>query len=131
MNLRNTWKAGIYIRLSKVDEDEEKNESESITNQRSFIISFLQENGFELYDEYIAFLSRLMHVNVMDTKNTYKARDTLKVTKLFLLKSNNLFLIIKYNTTGINKHIKLYILSIIVDNIVLQNSNTCPPLVIE
>ena len=53
MNLRNTWKAGIYIRLSKVDEDEEKNESESITNQRSFIISFLQENGFELYDEYI------------------------------------------------------------------------------
>ena len=51
MNLKNTWKAGIYIRLSKADE--EKNESESITNQRNFIISYLQENGYELYDEYV------------------------------------------------------------------------------
>ena len=39
MNLKNTWKAGVYIRLSKADE--EKNESESITNQRNFIISYL------------------------------------------------------------------------------------------
>ena len=53
MNLKNTWKAGIYIRLSKADELEGKNESESITNQRNFIISYLQENGYELYDEYI------------------------------------------------------------------------------
>ena len=53
MNLKNTWKAGIYIRLSKADELEVKNESESITNQRNFIISYLQENGYELYDEYI------------------------------------------------------------------------------
>ena len=52
MNITNTWKAGIYIRLSKADEDD-KNESESITNQRNFIISYLQENGYELYDEYI------------------------------------------------------------------------------
>lgn len=51
MNTKNTWKAGIYIRLSKADE--EKNESESVTNQRNFIISYLQENGYELYDEYI------------------------------------------------------------------------------
>ena len=35
MNTKNTWKAGIYIRLSKADE--EKSESESITNQRNFI----------------------------------------------------------------------------------------------
>lgn len=53
MNLRNTWKAGIYIRLSKADEEDGKNESESITNQRSFITSYLHENGYELYDEYI------------------------------------------------------------------------------
>ena len=53
MDLKNTWKAGIYIRLSKADELEGKNESESITNQRNFIISYLQENGYELYDEYI------------------------------------------------------------------------------
>ena len=51
MSIKNTWKAGIYIRLSKADE--EKSESESITNQRNFIISYLQENGYELYDEYI------------------------------------------------------------------------------
>lgn len=53
MSLKNTWKAGIYIRLSKADEEEGKSESESITNQRNFIISYLQENGYELYDEYI------------------------------------------------------------------------------
>ena len=53
MNLKNTWKAGIYIRLSKADETEENAESESIPNQRNFIISFLQENNYELYDEYI------------------------------------------------------------------------------
>ena len=57
MNYKNTWKAGIYIRLSKADEEkidkQRENESESITNQRNFIISFLQENGYELYDEYV------------------------------------------------------------------------------
>lgn len=53
MSFKNTWKAGIYIRLSRADVEEGKTESESITNQRNFIISYLQENGYELYDEYI------------------------------------------------------------------------------
>ena len=65
MNTKNTWKAGIYIRLSKADEG--KNESESITNQRNFIISYLQENGYELYDEYIddviKFFEKLMEAD--------------------------------------------------------------------
>ena len=51
MKLDNRWRVGIYIRLSK--SDELKNESESITNQRNFIISFIQENGYKLYNEYI------------------------------------------------------------------------------
>ena len=46
-----TYKVGIYIRLSRED-DEKNNESESITNQRSFILDYLKENNYTLYDEY-------------------------------------------------------------------------------
>ena len=50
--IKNAYKVGMYIRLSR--EDEEKNdESESITNQRSFILDYLKENGYTLYDEYV------------------------------------------------------------------------------
>ena len=51
-----TYKVGIYIRLSREDDDkdkEEESESESITNQRSFILDFLKENNYTLYDEYV------------------------------------------------------------------------------
>jgi DNA invertase Pin-like site-specific DNA recombinase len=46
------YKVGIYIRLSKEDEDK-INESESITNQRNYILDYLKNNDFILYKEYI------------------------------------------------------------------------------
>jgi DNA invertase Pin-like site-specific DNA recombinase len=50
--IQNACKVGMYIRLSREDEDKE-NESESITNQRSFILDFLKENNYTLIDEYV------------------------------------------------------------------------------
>lgn len=41
----------LYMRLSKDDGDKE--ESESITNQRKILKSFVKENNYEIYDEYI------------------------------------------------------------------------------
>jgi len=49
------YKTGIYIRLSKEDEDKEhkrENESESIGNQRSLLMAYLKSNGFVLTEEY-------------------------------------------------------------------------------
>ena len=43
--------AALYMRLSKDDEDKE--ESESITNQRKILKSFAEENNYEIYDEYV------------------------------------------------------------------------------
>ncbi len=52
MNHNQTFKAGIYIRLSR--EDEEKTlESESITSQRDLLISYVKQHHFQLIDEYI------------------------------------------------------------------------------
>ena len=41
----------LYMRLSKDDGDKE--DSESITNQRKILRAFAKENGYEIYDEYI------------------------------------------------------------------------------
>ena len=41
----------IYLRLSKDDGDKE--ESESITNQRKILKSYVKENGYTLYGEYV------------------------------------------------------------------------------
>lgn len=49
-NPRN-FKVAAYIRLSK--EDGDKQESESVTNQRNLILRYVQENKLELVDEYI------------------------------------------------------------------------------
>ena len=53
-----TYRVGIYMRLSREDEDKDNDkrsekESESITNQRTFILDYLKENNFTLYDEYV------------------------------------------------------------------------------
>ncbi len=46
------YKVGIYIRLSK--EDEEKVcESESVTNQRTLILKYIKENNYEFISEYV------------------------------------------------------------------------------
>lgn len=43
--------AGLYMRLSQ--EDERTGESLSIENQRQMLRRYAEENGFEIYDEYI------------------------------------------------------------------------------
>lgn len=45
------FSVGIYLRLSK--EDEYSGQSESITNQRDFITSYVIEQGWNIYDVYI------------------------------------------------------------------------------
>lgn len=43
--------AGLYLRLSK--DDERQGESLSIENQRRVLRQYAEDNGFEIYDEYI------------------------------------------------------------------------------
>ena len=45
------FNVAMYIRLSK--EDGDKQESESVTNQRNLMLRYIKENGLSLYDEYI------------------------------------------------------------------------------
>ena len=45
-------KTALYLRLSREDE-ERKNESQSILNQRAFLLRYAEENKFEIYDIYI------------------------------------------------------------------------------
>lgn len=46
-----TYRAGLYCRLSK--DDEQRKESVSITTQRSMLISFCKDSGYEVSDIYI------------------------------------------------------------------------------
>lgn len=45
------YKAALYIRLSK--EDENEGPSESVTNQKSLLDAFVQQHHFTVYDTYI------------------------------------------------------------------------------
>ena len=47
----NSYIVGLYLRLSKDDDD--KDESESITNQRKILRAFAKENNYKIYDEYV------------------------------------------------------------------------------
>ena len=48
-----TMKVGIYLRLSREDENKDKNfESNSIDNQRQFIMDYIRKNGYYFVDEY-------------------------------------------------------------------------------
>jgi len=54
MNIKESnqdYRAAIYIRLSKEDGDRE--ESESVTNQRKILKAFAKENKYKIYDEYV------------------------------------------------------------------------------
>lgn len=53
MDVKNdiNYKVALYMRLSKDDGDKE--ESESITNQRKILRTYAKENGYVIYDEYI------------------------------------------------------------------------------
>lgn len=46
-----TYKVGIYLRLSR--DDERDDESQSISNQRDYIMSYIIKNNLMLIDEYI------------------------------------------------------------------------------
>jgi site-specific DNA recombinase len=46
-----TYRAALYVRLSK--DDEGASESASISTQRKMLRNYAQENGFVVYDEYI------------------------------------------------------------------------------
>ena len=48
-----TWKVGIYCRLSR--EDELEDESKSITNQREMCMNWCVKNGLRVIDEYIRY----------------------------------------------------------------------------
>lgn len=55
-NLMNSidYKVGIYIRLSKEDEEKEKySESESIQNQRALLMQYIKENKLNFIAEYV------------------------------------------------------------------------------
>lgn len=45
------YQAGIYLRLSK--DDEGCGESSSITNQRSLLLAYAKENGFQIVEQYV------------------------------------------------------------------------------
>jgi len=45
------YTTAIYIRLSK--EDGDKEESESVSNQRKILKAFARENKYKIYDEYV------------------------------------------------------------------------------
>lgn len=47
----NNYHVGIYLRLSK--DDNTNKESESITNQRNYILKYLKDNNYTLYKEYV------------------------------------------------------------------------------
>lgn len=49
--MKNRFYAGIYIRLSR--EDENKEESSSIQSQRDYLKNYIKEKGYELIEEYI------------------------------------------------------------------------------
>ena len=51
MNTNETYKVGIYLRLSR--DDEKDDESQSISNQRDYIMNYIIRNNLMLIDEYI------------------------------------------------------------------------------
>lgn len=46
-----SYRAALYIRLSK--EDESEGPSQSVTNQRSLLEEFVREHHLQIYDTYI------------------------------------------------------------------------------
>lgn len=54
MENANQYKVGIYIRLSKEDEEKtEYKESESVSNQRNLLMQYLEQNNLKLEEEYV------------------------------------------------------------------------------
>ena len=69
------YKVGIYIRLSREDEEKEKyQESESIGNQRTLLMQYIKEN--KLYNDFEKFaLSKGVNSTTLDGYNRYNFRS--------------------------------------------------------
>ena len=52
LNIDKEYNAGLYIRLSREDDDK-TTMSESITNQKSLLLQYVKENKLKVYDIYI------------------------------------------------------------------------------
>ena len=51
MKAGSTYKAALYMRLSK--DDDGTSESASITTQRKMLRSYAADQGFQVFDEYV------------------------------------------------------------------------------
>lgn len=51
--LENRYNVGIYVRLSREDGEKEFKESESIKNQKDFLVSYCLERGWDLKEIYV------------------------------------------------------------------------------
>jgi len=51
MSAKETYRAGLYCRLSK--DDDQQGESNSIATQRGILSAFCHENGYEIYKVYV------------------------------------------------------------------------------
>ncbi len=52
--MSNDYKVGLYIRLSKEDNDRRyQKESESIVNQRNLLLKYIKQNNYSLTSEYV------------------------------------------------------------------------------
>lgn len=47
------YKVGAYVRLSREDETKNSNFSESINNQKDYILKYISDNNLNLMDIYI------------------------------------------------------------------------------
>ncbi len=52
MGDRETALCAVYVRLSKEDEDKRQPESESIQNQKSLLVQYARERGWDIYEIY-------------------------------------------------------------------------------
>lgn len=57
-SLNKTYSVGLYIRLSREDDDKVEM-SESITNQKSLFLQYVKENNLRVYDIYILMMDIL------------------------------------------------------------------------
>ena len=49
----NIYNVGIYVRLSREDDEKNFKESESIKNQKEFLVSYCLERGWNVKEIYV------------------------------------------------------------------------------
>ena len=79
------YSVGIYLRLSK--DDERAGESLSIENQRKILVNYVQEQGWNIYKEYV---DDGYSGTTFDRPNMQKMLDDAKNGKINLIICNDL-----------------------------------------